>query len=297
MYESLPTLVLAMNHPAVLVGTRVSVMVQKGVEPVVRPTIPTWVRSLANSLQFVVDGALTSQTPTHITSSEQIERLAALIEDRHRTGAVVVVHTSSVRSPHAHAASKLAQRVAGAAHVFTVGDLGATRLENRLGAAGAVPARGARLYTRQFDADVASVGCPVLVAPEWPSTPGVTALADACAATTVAVQDVSVDLPAFAQVRQLIARERRRQDRERFISDTSRDAGEIEALRAALARAEEDAEAAEQLAQEQQQRAEDTAMQLRKQNAKLMMGSSRDTCKNGTHLLKRNALSEAWLEI
>ncbi len=30
---------------------------------------------------------------------------------------------------------------------------------------------------------------------------------------------------------------------------------------------------------------------------RLIPGSSRDTCKNGTLVLKRNALSEAWLEI
>ena len=268
--------VLATSEGNVLVGTRLSVLVHRGIETTVHPTIPGLVRRLNHTLTLVADATAVVSATALLEVDHDVARLAALIRDRHRTIAVVVIHTDSADSPQALAAGELATRVVGAAHVVMIGTTGLLRLEAELGPAGEVPRGGVRLYGRQFDPDLASVRCPVVPGGSlWPARETVTELAGACVAATVSVQDAEIDLPSFAQIRQLIARERRRHDLARLASANDHVVDELAGLRAALAQAEQDAVAAEGLAIEQQHRAEDKEEELRNTLARLMIAEDR----------------------
>lgn len=267
--------VLALTAKEVVVGTRLSVLVQRGVEPLVKPSIPGLVRLINSKLEFLADGAPGNGLAKFVASEADVRQLAGLISDRHRTIALIIVHTVAARSRAAISAATLAKRVAGIARVVMIDTGGAQRLAQALGPAGVIPRNGVRLYGRQFDADLASASCPVLPPESWPRRDAVGQLEDACAVVSVSVDDAEIDVPSFAHIRQLIARERRRQERERLTSASEEVVDEIASLRAALAAAEGDVAAAEELAAEQQNRAEETEEQLRSALAKLMIASER----------------------
>lgn len=265
--------VLAISQGNVLVGTRLKVLVHRDVQTTVSPSIPGLVRRLNRKLTLATDATAVFSPKAPLASDTDIARLAALIRDRHRTIAVVVIHTDSTDSPQALAATDLAERVAGAAHIVMLNTTGAQRLGAELGHAGEIPPQGARVYGRQFDSDLAGVRCPIVGL--WPEQQGVIELAEACMAATVSLQDAEIGLPSFAQTRQLIARERHRHDLARFAGANDQVVEEIASLRAALAQAEQEASAAEGLAIEQQHRAEDKEDELRNTLARLMIAEDR----------------------
>jgi hypothetical protein len=212
------------------VGARVSAMVQAGVYQDVTPTVPRWVRAIATHFTLKIDGRPSSTRATDVSSRRELSSMLQLLRDPHRSCAAVVAITHSARSKEADAAHRLASRVGGSAHVFTVHAALAGALTAEIGHAGEVPAGGARLYARGFDQDVAEMRCPVLPAALWQSPHGIELAVRACAGETVAIRDPETDLPSFAHLRQLILRHRRSQEREQFSGQSNQNASEIQRL-------------------------------------------------------------------
>lgn len=255
------------NDGRVLMGTKVSAMVHKGVPTSVRPSVPKWVRSLARDLAFVADDQVLTDRPADVGNETQLHRLVGLITGR-RSCAVVVCVTPRARSKEGALAAQLASRVAGAAHVITLHARLLPALARALGDAGRIPPSGVRFYGRAFDKSLAAVRCPILPPDLWPSYGGVDLLAEACAAETVSLQDPD-DLPSFAQIRQFVVRRRRQFERQRSEGASRKIEDRLNAAMAERDALEGDLGAAEQLVEELQRTIDAQADDLRAKETKL----------------------------
>lgn len=255
------------NDGRVLVGTKVSALVHKGVPTSVRPSVPKWVRSLATDLTFVADDQVLTDRPTDVGNETQLQRLVGLISGR-RSCAVVVCVTPRARSKEGALAAQLASRVAGAAHVITLHARLLPALARALGDAGRIPPSGVRFFGRAFDKSLAAVRCPILPPGLWPSYAGVDLLAEACAAETVSLQDPD-DLPSFAQIRQFVVRRRRQFERQRNEGASRKIEDRLKASIAERDALEGDLGAAEQLVEELQRTIDAQVDDLRAKETKL----------------------------
>ncbi len=263
--------VLTEDSGRVLIGTRVSAMVQVGVTQVIRPTIPLWVRRLADNLAFAVDGRVQSARPALVRTDQDLRHLAELIGARGRSCAVVVAAIPNDHSRAWSMAEQLATRAAGFAHVFAITPGMLDSFREVLGRAGEIPQGGARLYPREIDLAVASVRCPVMPSARWQTVAGVAQMTEACAAQTVAVIDPENDLPSFAQIRQLIMRERRRHEREQTAHQSEHTHAEVRRLLDERETIERDIAAAEDLAREAEQRLSQTLDEMRSLQSQIML--------------------------
>lgn len=189
-------------------AVRVSIMTQPGGALTLPSTVPAWVAELGSQITFVIDGLHQTTEPHRAVTRREIELLERLIRDHKRRLPVLVVAADPANAYAIAGAARAARELVGVAHVFAIGQQGMTHLQNMLGEAGYVPDEGVRLYGRTFETAAAAQRCPTLLPPFWPSEDGFAILKQACAAATSTHRDAHVDMASYAQVRQVILRDR-----------------------------------------------------------------------------------------
>lgn len=237
---------------APVLGCTLSVLVPKGADAPI--SIPGFVTQLTKQLGLVDDGRLLDGRPWHLRTGADVDKLIALIESQDRGRAVVVVSSPDSGVSYVDV-NRIANDLAGVAHVATIDRYTANEIISRFGRSLSVFGDAIRLYRVGFDADIDSpYRHPLFVRDAWQHRLPALAWALKFDATqeTLARPDENRDMPSFSRIRRL-ANDRRARE----AIENRQSGGETEALTKALQTLTNDAASWEQLSYEEERKRRD----------------------------------------
>ncbi|WP_304282187.1 hypothetical protein [Caulobacter segnis] len=184
-------------------GSRL-INVTKRSDPPFMPTLPALNRRIVKKLSAHADSLKLTEVSLRVQTPSEVDELIALLDDPKRQLPVVVISDAGKSSQFAPP-DAVANRLAGACHVFSISEEGGWELTKRFGKALSVFGGAARIYWPRFQSDISDP----FDHPLWLTREGATleARRDALVARVLssAVHGRQQDYPRFNAVREVAA--------------------------------------------------------------------------------------------
>ena len=203
-----------------LIGISLTLLDPDGVDDFRGTSIPRIIRKITDKIGVWDEGMVLSAVPSRIHLREETDKLVQLLERPDRSRAVIVVSRSENGSSLLDA-DKLAQHLAGVAHIVDLEPPASWELKHRLGSTLSVYGPAIRLYRPGFSTSSANPSYhPLFHSDSWEHRiPALKARLDEIA-TEETARAGEETVPTFATVRRWIADSRLREARESAKSDT-----------------------------------------------------------------------------